>query len=112
MVVKKPALRLDSKISSLPGVLQTRSRWKHGIAYVVAGKEFAHFHGPNEIDVRLTKAVQREIGQSLKDQRVKLRPRPSEWITISVRKEEDVAFALLMIKQAWRANGGHQAPKA
>jgi hypothetical protein len=107
MNAEKLASRLDSKIRTLPSVVETRSRWKHRRAYIVARKEFAHFHGPNEIDVRLTKAIQKEIGRKLGDTRINMRQRPSDWITIYLRQEEDVEFAFVMVEQAWRANGGH-----
>lgn len=102
---------LDVKIRALPGVQRMKSRWGHETAYIIGEKEFAHFHRPNEIDVRLTKAVQRRIGIQLKeDSRVRLRPRLSDWIAITLASQEDVDFAFELVKQAWNANRGERQP--
>ncbi len=103
----KAAETLDVKIRALPSVQRTKSRWGHEIAYVVGDREFAHFHRQNEIDVRLTRAVQRKKRVELKeDPRVKLRLGASDWITITLATEEDLDFAFELVKHAWNANRG------
>ncbi len=98
---------LDAKVCSLAGVQRTKSRWSNETAYVIKGKEFAHFHGQNELDVRLTRVFQRKFGSRLEeDSRIRLRPRPSEWIAITLATKEDTDFAFELVKQAWSANGG------
>jgi hypothetical protein len=100
---------LDSMILSLPGVVRKGSRWKHNTAYIVAGREFAHFHSPREIDVRVTKTVLKASREELReDSRVKFRPRPSDWVTITLAGKEDVAFVFTVVERAWRANGGRK----
>ncbi len=96
---------LDVKIRALPSVQTTKSRWGHETAYVVGDREFAHFHGKNEIDVRLTRAVQSKMRVQLKeDPRVKLRPGYSDWITIALARDEDLDFAFELVKQARNSN--------
>ncbi len=103
----KVAESLDVKIRALPSVQRTKSRWGHQTAYVIGEREFAHFHRHNEIDVRLTRAVQRKMRVELKkDPRVKLRPGLSDWITITLATEEDLEFAFELVKQARSANRG------
>ncbi len=64
-----------------------------------------HFHNEGDIDVRLTKRVQRERAPSLRnDTRVKLRERPSEWVALSLRRTRDVDYAFEMVKLALEAN--------
>src|SRR6266699_6017307 len=78
------ARHLAARILSLPGVRGEKSRWTSSNAYYVGSREFAHFHNEGDIDVRLTKRVQRERAPSLRnDTRVKLRERPSEWVALS-----------------------------
>ncbi len=101
----KVAETLDVKIRALPSVQSTKSRWGHQTAYVIGEREFAHFHRQNEIDVRLTRAVQRKMRVDLReDPRVKLRPGSSDWITITLATEEDLDFAFELVKQARNAN--------
>ncbi len=96
---------MDVKIRALPGVERRRSRWGHETAYVIGEKEFAHFHKQDEIDVRLTRAVQRKMRvEIVEDPRVKLRPGLSDWITITLASDEDLEFAFELVKQAWSAN--------
>ncbi len=103
----KVAETLDVKIRALPSVQRKKSRWGHETAYVVGEREFAHFHRQDEIDVRLTRAVQSKMLAELKqDPRVKLRPRLSDWITITLATEEALDFAFELVKHAWNANRG------
>ncbi len=99
------ARHLAARILSLPGVRGEKSRWTSSNAYYVGSREFAHFHNEGDIDVRLTKRVQRERAPSLRnDTRVKLRERPSEWVALSLRRTRDVDYAFEMVKLALEAN--------
>ncbi len=101
----KVAETLDVKIRALPGVERRRSRWGHETAYVIGEREFAHFHRQDEVDVRLTRSVQRKMRAELEeDSRVKLRPGYSDWITIALARDEDLVFAFKLVKQARNAN--------
>ncbi len=102
---KDLARQLAARILSLPGVQGKKSRWTSKDAYYVGSREFAHFHNEGEFDVRLTRKVQTEYVQSLRnDTRVKFRERPSEWVAISLHSPEDVNYAFEMVKLALKAN--------
>lgn len=46
--------RLYAGIKRLPGVREGRSRFGSGVAFFRGRREFTHFHGRSEIDIRLT----------------------------------------------------------
>lgn len=46
--------RLYEAIKQLPGVREGRSHFGSGVAFFRGRREFAHFHGREEIDIRLT----------------------------------------------------------
>ncbi len=99
------ARQLAARILSLPGVQGKKSRWTSNNAYYVGSREFAHFHSEQEVDVRLTKKVQRERAHSLRNEtRVKFREQPSEWVALSLHRPGDVGYAFEMVKLALEAN--------
>jgi len=96
---------LDARICSLPGVEKKRSRWGPMTAYCVHGREIAHFHGDHEIDIRLTSPNQRRLAKTLSgDLRVRLRPKPSEWVWVRFSTRRDTDFVIELVKQAVKAN--------
>ena len=100
-----PADQLDPQVAVLSGVTQGTSRWSDRTAYSVAGREFVHFHGPTEVDIRLTTHLQSQHKERLRgDGRVGFRRSRSEWITFSLRSAEDVGAALGWIRLARDAN--------
>ncbi|MFQ5986976.1 MAG: luciferase family protein [Thermoplasmata archaeon] len=100
-----PTDQLDAKIAALRDVIRGTSRWSDRKAYSVAGREFAHLHGPDEVDIRLTARLQsRHKGRLRGDERVGLRQNRSEWITFTLRSTEDVRDALEWIRMARDAN--------
>lgn len=100
-----PSDNLDAKITALGDVTKGRSRWSNRNAYAVAGREFVHFHGPDEVDIRLTTGVQSQHKEGLRaDPRIGFRRGRSEWITFSLRSVDDVDAALEWIRLARDAN--------
>lgn len=100
-----PAEELDARISGLAGVEPRKSPWPNQRAYVVAGREFAHFHGRTEIDIRLTRGMQARHRERLRgDPRVGFRGGRSEWVTFALQEAEDVSVAFELIQLAWEAN--------
>ncbi len=74
-------------------------------AYYLHGREIAHFHGDREVDIRLTRLRQRRLNKTLSgDRRVRLRPRPSEWVWVRFSKRPDTDFVMELVKQAVKAN--------
>lgn len=96
---------LDGEITALEGVIKGKSRWSDRTAYTVAGREFVHFHGPDEMDIRLTTQLQSQHkGRLQADSRVGFRRNRSEWITFALRSAEDAGDALEWIRLARDAN--------
>ncbi|MFQ5919310.1 MAG: luciferase family protein [Thermoplasmata archaeon] len=96
---------LDAAISALADVRRGKSRWSDRNAYSVAGREFVHFHSPDEVDIRLTTRLQSQNKKALgADARVTFRRNRSEWITFSLRSPEDVEAALQWIRLGRDAN--------
>jgi hypothetical protein len=107
-MANKRSLR-DSLIAGLlkfpPEVEEHRSRFAPMMAWRVSGREFLHFHGENEIDLRLTRAVIRDQRAQLRgDHRVDLRQHSSDWIRVSLSSPDDVRFALRLARLAVAAN--------
>ena len=74
-------------------------------AWWVNGKEVAHFHGADEIEIRLTKPVIRDRRAELKaDDRVALRPSSSDWLTVTLRAPADVEFVVGLVEHAVAAH--------
>lgn len=90
---------------SLDEVTKGKSRWSDRTAYSVSGREFIHFHDPQEVDIRLTMVFQSQHGERLRaDPRVGFRRNRSEWVTFSLQSAEDAEDALEWIRLARDAN--------
>ena len=76
-----PAESLSLAMRALPGVEQTRSRFgKAGQpAWSVNGREFAHLHADDLLDLRLPLAAQRRLRE---DPRAHFRSSRSEWLEL------------------------------
>lgn len=89
----------------MPGVRAGRSRWRGRVAYLLDEREVAHFHGSNEIDLRLTRDMIRERRAALRgDPRVGFRRGSSDWLTVKLRAPEDVEFVFDLFEELWRAS--------
>ena len=73
-----------------------------GTALFYRGKEFAHFHGDQEIDLRLTKKVIRSLGLSHPPQSEHhpTRAAGSPWIEIRFQTADEVARVAGLVKLA------------
>lgn len=75
----------------------------HGDALWLGTREIAHCHG-GYVDVRLTRALVRELREELRgDARIDLRGPGYDWILIRVRTAADVERALELLRHAMRA---------
>lgn len=102
-----PSLReeVERKLRQLDGAVEGESMFSDGQAWWVNGKEIAHFHTDDELEIRLTKAVIREQRAALKaDDRVTLRPSGADWITVTVTTAKDVTFVVTLVEQAAAAH--------
>jgi Family of unknown function (DUF5519) len=75
----------------------------HTTAFWLGTREIAHCHN-GQVDVRLTRAVVRELRNELRsDARIDLRGPGYDWILIRVRNAADVERALELLRHAMRA---------
>jgi hypothetical protein len=76
-----------------------------GPAIWVGKREIAHFHGPDDLEVRLTRAVIRERRTELRaHEGIELRRSTSDWICVRVRSGSDFDLAYTLVEDAIAAN--------
>ncbi len=63
-----------------------------------------HFHGDDEVSVRLTRRGIRERPDLRVDPRVRLAPRERDWVDVPLRASADVAFVVELVRRAIVAN--------
>jgi Luciferase len=97
-----PVERLRSALSGLPGVEQVASRFgsRRHPAWVVSGREFAHLHSDDRLDLRLPQSVQATLRS---DPRVRFRKSRSEWLELEFHSIEDVTHLEALARRAWAA---------
>ena len=88
----------------LRGLRVRPSRFKgHAEALWLGAREIAHCHN-GQVDVRLTRAVVRQLRDELRsDARIDLRGPGYDWILVRVRKAADVDRAIELLRHAIRA---------
>ena len=86
-------------LAGLPGVEQSPSRFgsrtRH--AWSVAGREFAHLHSHDLLDLRLPRAVQARLRS---DPKAHFRKAKSEWLEFEFHTEQDVEHLALLAREA------------
>jgi hypothetical protein len=88
-------------------MVESPSMFGPGNAFWCNGKEIAHFDSGDVFDIRLTRAVIRELRPVLRDDsRVELRKSTSDWIEVHVASSDDLDF---VIELAERAAAAHRA---
>ncbi len=97
-----PAEQMRVALSSLPDVLQSPSRFgsRRNPAWSVNGREFAHLHADDLIDLRLPRALQAGLRS---DARARFRKSASEWLELEFHSETDVAEIARLAREAWAA---------
>lgn len=97
-----PAEQLRIALSSLPEVEQSPSRFgsRRNPAWSVAGREFAHLHADDVIDLRLPRAIQARLRS---DSKAHFRKGTSEWLEIEFHSDADVAHIASLAREAWAA---------
>lgn len=95
-----------SRGARLRGISLRPSRFRgrgHSTALWLGTREVAHCHN-GHVDVRLTRAIVRELRDELRsDARIDLRRPGYDWILIRVRTAADVQRALELLRHAVRA---------
>jgi len=98
--------QLSAQLLALPGVREGVSRLGRAgkAAWFVSGREFAHLHADDLLDLRLP----REVQSSLKgDPRAHFRKSRSEWLEIEFHHSQDVEFLVSLARRAWAAAKKH-----
>ena len=80
---------------ALPGAALRPSRFGDGPAAWLAGREVLHLHGPGEVDLRLGKALIRDLKVG-EDPRATHR-KGSDWIAIRLATATDVSFVVGLV---------------
>jgi hypothetical protein len=76
-----------------------------GPAIWVGKREIAHFDGPDDLEVRLTRAVIRERRSELRaNEGIELRRSTSDWVLVRVRSGPDFDLAYALVEAAIEAN--------
>ena len=101
-----PVESLSLAIQALPGVEQGRSRFGKAShpAWRVNGREFAHLHADDLLDLRLPRAAQSRLRE---DPRARFRRSRSEWLELEFHSEQDVAELVVLASEAWAAAKEH-----
>jgi hypothetical protein len=73
-----------------------------GTALFYKGKEFAHFHNDNEIDLRLTKKLIKSLGLNHPERSTfhPTRASSSNWIEVRFHTPEEVLTAVALVRLA------------
>jgi hypothetical protein len=97
-----PVEQLRQVLLGLPDTEQTSSRFgsRHNAAWSVLGREFAHLHADDLVDLRLPRVVQAGLRSNPK---AHFRKSRSEWVELEFHTAEDVAYVALLAHQAWAA---------
>ena len=94
--------KLHEALAKLPGVEQSTSRFgsRRNAAWSVAGREFAHLHSDDLLDLRLPRAIQTSLRD---DPRAHFRKSRSEWIELEFHTAQDIALVTKLARLAWAA---------
>ena len=96
--------QLVAALCRIEGVEQSPSMFSTDDALWCNGSEIAHSDGPGVIDLRLTKAVIKELRQSLRDDpRVTLRRGTSDWMQVHCTVR-DLGFVVELVERAVAAH--------
>ena len=104
MATSAPSLKheLLALLEPVEGFAALPSKVAGGTALFFKGKEFAHFHHDNEIDLRLTKAVIKQLGLVHPDRSPfhPTRSPSSQWIEVRFYSSVEVQHVAALVKKA------------
>jgi len=97
-----PVEHLHFALNALPETKQVRSRFGPvgRAAWAVRGREFAHLHADDMVDLRLSRAIQSQLKSN---PLAHFRSSRSEWLEFEFRSLTDVQDVLVFARQAWAA---------
>jgi hypothetical protein len=92
---------LRKRLLDIDEVLESPSMFGAGNGFWCNGTEIARFDSEDVVDLRLTRAVIREIRPTLHDDpRVTLRKGGSDWIEIRASSDDDIDFVVVLAERA------------
>jgi hypothetical protein len=105
-----PAERLRRRILALPGIIEKGHRVSPH-AYYVGGREIAHFHGPNQIDIHLTQVAQAEaLARGLAEPHA--HAAGAGWVTCRFPEPHSVETVLALVEKAHAAARARRARRS
>lgn len=95
-----PVHELAVQILALPGVKQATSRFgsRDRPAWSVLGKEFAHLHADDLLDLKLPRKIQAALKD---DPRAHFRKSASAWLEFEFHTSEEVHRLMALVREAW-----------
>lgn len=97
--------KLEQRLADLPGV--TLDFWKDSdlLCVFFNGKEFAHFHGQDVLDIRLSPKIIRDenLSREMSSQFHPKRSPNSRWICVEFKDEADVETVVRLVGYACNA---------
>jgi hypothetical protein len=101
-MAKDQKTQLLEEVRSIEGLEERPSPVSGGSALFYHGREFAHFHNANELDLRLTKTVIHSLGLIHPPNSVQHPGRSpnSPWIELRFNSEEEVKKVAALISVA------------
>ena len=97
-----PVQHLRMELSRLTDVEQSFSQFgsRQNPAWSIAGREFAHLHADDLLDLRLPRAIQKALRT---DPKAHFRNSTSEWLEFEFHTMGDVAHLAMLAREAWAA---------
>ena len=100
--MNKLKTQILNELRNIEGFEDRLSPVAGGIALFYRGREFAHFHNDNELDLRLTKSVIAAEGLTHPSGSIHhpTRPLSSPWIEVRFNSSNDIAQVTKLLKLA------------
>jgi len=97
-----PTEQLRNVLSELPDVEQSLSRFgsHRNPAWSIFGREFAHLHADDLLDLRLPRQIQAGLRS---DPKAHFRKAASDWLELEFHTQEDVNHLATLAREAWAA---------
>jgi len=102
-----PVEQLRKALSELPDVVQAPSRFgsHRNPAWSISGREFAHLHADDLLDLRLPRQIQAGLRS---DPKAHFRKAASEWLELEFHTSEDVVHLAALAREAWASVKSHE----
>ena len=99
------AQRIRRGLLKIQGVIESPGIFAEDDAFWVNGREIAHFHGDDAVELRLTRQAISAQRKRLKEEpRVELRAASSDWISVRFSSARDVTLVLELAEIAANAH--------